>query len=74
MEAIYHLTESHAPGLRCKAEFQFEKNSYFERPASLNKENIAFDCSNNINVDAMLKKVEEMPKGKLQYHIHTQIK
>lgn len=66
LEGIYHLTESHTPGLRFTACVQYEKalnnNSI---PKTLNKERINFRCSDtNLSdrINTMLKNVEEMPK------------
>lgn len=66
---IYHLTESHVPGLRHKAIYRYEKNVQTEsdnRYVSINKANIDFNCkdlSTQENVTQMLKKIQEMPEG-----------
>lgn len=69
LEGIYHLTESHAPGLRFKASLQHEKalaaadnNS---SPKTLKKDYVEFSCnSKNVKneINTMLKKIEEMPE------------
>lgn len=64
MKAIYHLTESQAPGLREKALYRFytAKNvqSKFEKY-------VKFQCHNtaaiNDRVSDMLKHVAELPRG-----------
>ncbi|KAI4468246.1 extra spindle poles 1-related [Holotrichia oblita] len=68
LTSIYHLTESHAPGLRYKAIYRYEKNMQSEcdnKHISINKMNIDFNCKGtNIseNIAKMLEKIKEMPK------------
>lgn len=75
-EAIYHLSESHAPNLRCNAALQFDKISNSETKDKLNvinKQYIDFTCNHthmDKNVDCMLQEVSEMPKGIGTSHIN----
>lgn len=68
LEGIYHLTESHAPGLRFKASLQYEKAlnaANNNTPPTLKKERFEFPCAGKDikdKINTMLKNVEEMPK------------
>ncbi|KRT84740.1 Peptidase, partial [Oryctes borbonicus] len=68
LACIYHLSESHVPGLRYKAIYRFEKNLKNESDSKyigINKSNIDFNCKDENtkkNISDMLRKVEEMPK------------
>lgn len=70
MEAIYCLCESHAPYLRFKASYRYERAVYDKEenlPLPLGKENFTFDCSDigiDIKVKKMLERIRSMPKGK----------
>lgn len=71
IEAIYHLSESHASGLRCNAAFQYDKifNSDASKVKLVNKQYLEFSCydkyTKNNHVNNMLREISEMPKGKL---------
>ncbi|GJQ66032.1 hypothetical protein Trydic_g4122 [Trypoxylus dichotomus] len=68
LTCIYHLSESHVPGLRYKAIYRYEKNMKNEsdnKCIGINKRNIDFSCKDEDlkeNIMEMLQKVEEMPK------------
>lgn len=72
MEAIYHLTESHSPGLRNKTVLHYENlqtnESELKKKSTLisSKEALMMKCplqpvKNKIH--EMLKQIEEMPEG-----------
>ncbi|XP_063918848.1 uncharacterized protein LOC135134157 [Zophobas morio] len=74
LQAIYHLVESHVPGLRLKAVLRYEKiltsggnpcsGSNNKVRVSLCKNNMSSNCANSKvedNVNNMLEKIKEMP-------------
>lgn len=65
LEAIYHLTESHAPGLRLRAVNQYEKDSFRSlNSLTINKNNVEFNCgSRRANIDVIMQQIKDMPKG-----------
>lgn len=73
LEAIYHLIESHVPGLRQKTVLRYEKIlTSKDSHRSLSKSHVAFDCStSNVNpkVDDLLRKIHEMPSEWTIVHI-----
>lgn len=66
MKAIYHLTESHVPGLREKVLYRSSNTKHLENP-TLNKRFVEFHCHNtatiNDRISNMIKQIGELPKG-----------
>ncbi|KAG5897816.1 hypothetical protein JTB14_011816 [Gonioctena quinquepunctata] len=72
LETIYHLAETHSPGLRARTVLRYEKllaneSKSFQNITNLQKcrDNLAFKCStysNDERINVMLKQLKEMPK------------
>lgn len=67
LEGIYHLTESHTPGLRFKASLQYEKalNATNNTPRTIQKDRVEFSCAGTDienQMGTMLNRIQEMPK------------
>lgn len=78
MEAICSLVESHAPTLRIRTTYRYDRilqnsNNTPEQVTGLNKKHIMFDCPVPIEhkIKDVINKVYEMPKGITLFNLIT---